>query len=153
MLLSFKESVYLLSWDVCSLFILLTISIINRNTELRFVQGLWTFFLAYAYHFIHVAYALVGIPNSVCGCILGWRSVPYHVLVTVTLNSDLVSRMGIESGAYLLNSLRYESQSWCVDASWDDGVSHTVFGSRWSWPDLVSRIGIESGAYLLYSLR
>ena len=36
----------------------------------------------------------VGISNLVCGCILGWRSVAYHNLVTVTLNltSDLVFR-------------------------------------------------------------
>ena len=27
----------------------------------------------------------VGIPNLVCGCILGWRSVAYHFRVTVTL--------------------------------------------------------------------
>ena len=34
----------------------------------------------------------VGIPNLVCGCILGWRSVAYHfrVTVTLTLTSDLV---------------------------------------------------------------
>ena len=34
----------------------------------------------------------VGIPNLVCGCILGWRSVAYHfwVTVTLTLASDLV---------------------------------------------------------------
>ena len=32
----------------------------------------------------------VGIPNLVCGCILGWRSVGYHFRVTVTLTSDLV---------------------------------------------------------------
>ena len=34
----------------------------------------------------------VGIPNLVCGCILGWRSVAYHfrVTVTLTLNSNLV---------------------------------------------------------------
>ena len=34
----------------------------------------------------------VGIPNLVCGCILGWRSVVYHfrVTVTLTLTSDLV---------------------------------------------------------------
>ena len=32
----------------------------------------------------------VGIPNLVCGCILGWRSVVYHFRVTVTLTSDLV---------------------------------------------------------------
>ena len=43
----------------------------------------------------------IGIPNLVCGCILGWWSVMYHLLVTVTLTSDLVVRI-IMSGAYLL---------------------------------------------------
>ena len=33
----------------------------------------------------------VGIPNLMCGYILGWRSVAYHFRVTVTLTSDLVS--------------------------------------------------------------
>ena len=33
------------------------------------------------------------------------------------------------SGAYLLYSLRQESQILCVDASWDGGVSRTTFGS------------------------
>ena len=49
----------------------------------------------------------VGIPNLVCGCILGWRSVAYHfwVTVTLTLTSDLVFRI-IVSGAYLLYYLR-----------------------------------------------
>ena len=49
----------------------------------------------------------VGIPNLMCGCILGWRSVAYHFLVTVTLTltSDLVFRI-IMSGAYLLYYLR-----------------------------------------------
>ena len=42
----------------------------------------------------------VGIPNLVCGCILGWRSVAYHNWVTVTLTSDLVFRI-IVSDAYL----------------------------------------------------
>ena len=34
----------------------------------------------------------VGIPNLVCGCILGWRSVAYHfhINVILTLTSDLV---------------------------------------------------------------
>ena len=48
----------------------------------------------------------VGIPNLVCECILGWRSVQFHFQVFVTLTSDLVSRIDIESGAYLLYSLR-----------------------------------------------
>ena len=49
----------------------------------------------------------VGIPNLVCGYILGWRSVAYHfrVTVTLTLTSDLVFRK-IMSRAYLLYSLR-----------------------------------------------
>ena len=34
----------------------------------------------------------VGIPNLVCGCIMGWLSVAYHFRVTVTLTSDLVFR-------------------------------------------------------------
>ena len=47
----------------------------------------------------------IGIPNLVCGYILGWRSVTYHFQVTVTLTSDLVFRI-IVSGAYLLYYLR-----------------------------------------------
>ena len=30
----------------------------------------------------------VGIPNLMCGYILGWHSVTYHFRVTVTLTSD-----------------------------------------------------------------
>ena len=49
----------------------------------------------------------VGIPNLVCGYILGWGSVAYHfwVTVTLTLTSDLDFRI-IVSGAYLLYDLR-----------------------------------------------
>ena len=49
----------------------------------------------------------VGIPNLVCGYILGWPSVAYYfrVTVTLTLTSDLVFRI-IVSGAYLLYYLR-----------------------------------------------
>ena len=43
----------------------------------------------------------VGIPNSVCVCILGWRSVVYHFRITVTLTSDLVLII-IVSGASLI---------------------------------------------------
>ena len=35
----------------------------------------------------------VGIPYLVCECILGRRSVAYHFWVTVTLTSDLLSRI------------------------------------------------------------
>ena len=57
----------------------------------------------------------VGIPNLVCGCILGWRSVTYHfqVTLTLTLTSDLVFivitmsvRPAFVSGAYFLYFLR-----------------------------------------------
>ena len=42
----------------------------------------------------------LGIPNLVCGCILGKRSVIYHFRVNVNLTSDLVFRI-IMSRAYL----------------------------------------------------
>ena len=35
----------------------------------------------------------VGIPNLMCGCILGWRTVAYHFRITVTLTSDLLFRI------------------------------------------------------------
>ena len=44
----------------------------------------------------------------------------------MTLNSDLVLRI-IVSRAYLLYSLSEEFQIWCVDASWNSGVSCTIF--------------------------
>ena len=53
----------------------------------------------------------------------------YHPWVTLTFSSDLVSRISIESGAYLLYSLRKEFQILCVNASWDGGVSHVFFWS------------------------
>ena len=43
------------------------------------------------------------------------------------LTYDLVSKI-IVSGAYLLHYLIEESQIWCVDFSWDDGVAHTFLG-------------------------
>ena len=47
----------------------------------------------------------IGIPNLVCGYILGWQSVTYYFWITVNLTSDLVFRI-IVSGAYLLYYLR-----------------------------------------------
>ena len=44
----------------------------------------------------------------------------------MTLTSELVLRI-IVSRAYLLYSLSEEFQIWCVDASWDSGVSFTIF--------------------------
>ena len=52
----------------------------------------------------------------------------YHFWVTVTLTSDLVFRI-IVSIAYFLYFLRWKSQIWCVDASWDDEVSRIIIGS------------------------
>ena len=52
----------------------------------------------------------------------------FRVTVTLILTSDLVFKI-IVSGAYLLYYLRKESKFWCVDASWDDKVSHTIIGS------------------------
>ena len=49
----------------------------------------------------------LGIPNLVCGCIVGWQSVMYQVLGHCDL--DLFSRI-IVSGVYLLYYLRLESQ-------------------------------------------
>ena len=39
----------------------------------------------------------VGIPNLVCGCLLGWPSVAFHFGVTVTLTSDLVSSFELKA--------------------------------------------------------
>ena len=49
----------------------------------------------------------VGIPNLVCGCILGWQSVAYHFLITVTFTFtfDLISRIFVFA-VYLLHYLR-----------------------------------------------
>ena len=44
--------------------------------------------------------------NLVCKCILNWRIVTFHFPGTVTLTSDLGSRIGMKSGAKLLYSLR-----------------------------------------------
>ena len=45
------------------------------------------------------------------------------------LTSDIAPRIRIESGAYLLYSLKKEFQIWCMNASWDGRESHTILGS------------------------
>ena len=73
----------------------------------------------------------VGLPNVLCGCILGLLYVVYHFCVTVTLlilTFDIISRI-IVCGAYLLHYLRQESQIRCVGASLDDKVTSTIVGS------------------------
>ena len=67
----------------------------------------------------------VRIPNLVCGCNFWWRPVTYHFWVTLT--SDLVYRI-IVSRTYLLYNLRWESQIFCMDTSFDADVSHTILG-------------------------
>ena len=66
---------------------------------------LWPSFKNYCVQNIYLIFFEVGIPNSVCECIMGWRSVTYHFQVSVTLTSDLVFRI-IVFGAYLLYYLR-----------------------------------------------
>ena len=64
----------------------------------------------------------LGIPNLVCGCILGWQSV-MHLFCDL----DLISTI-ILSGAYLIYYLREESKICCMDTSLDTDVSHTILG-------------------------
>ena len=63
---------------------------------------------------IYLTLSKVGIPNLVCGCILVWRSVVYHLRVTLNLTSDIVFKI-ILPGAYLFYYLREESQFRCAD--------------------------------------
>ena len=88
----------------------------------------------------------VGIPNLVCGCILGWPSFAYTLWVTVTLNFDLVLEYPCSEHFFILYEL---------------GILHLVCGCILGWQsvmyqfcdlDLISRI-ILSGAYLVYYLR
>ena len=44
----------------------------------------------------------VGIPNLLCECILGWRSVTYQLWVIVTLTSDLVLEHRAQSISFIL---------------------------------------------------
>ena len=67
----------------------------------------------------------LGIPNLVCGCILGmgWQSVMYQFC-----DLDLFSAI-IVSGAYLIYYLKENFQICCMDTSLDADVSHTIFRS------------------------
>ena len=71
--------------------------------------------------------------------------------MNVILIYDQVLRM-ILSRAYSLHYLRYESQIWCGDVYWYDGVSCTIYGSLNLTSDIVFKI-IMPGAYLFYYLR
>ena len=63
---------------------------------------LWPSFKDYCARSISLIFFEVGIPNLVCECIMGWRSVTYHFQVTVSKTSDLVFRI-IVSRAYLIS--------------------------------------------------
>ena len=58
-------------------------------------------------------------------------SVKYHFWVTLTLTSDLVCRIIMsEHISYILFEIGIPNlEIWCVDASWDFGVSCTMYGS------------------------
>ena len=71
--------------------------------------------------FLYISFEL-GIPNLVCGCILGWQSVMYQFC-----DLDLISTI-IVSGAYFIYHLRKESQICCMYTSFDDDVWHTILG-------------------------
>ena len=106
--------------------------ILRRGSVTHTILGhcdldLWPSFKSFCVRSTSLIFFAVGIPNLECICILGWWSLTYYFLATVTLTSDLVLII-IVSGAYLLNYLRRESQIWCVNASWDGWVSCTIFG-------------------------
>ena len=61
----------------------------------------------------------LGIPNLVCGCILGWQSVMYQFCDRGLISTIIVLR------AYCL---REESQICCMDTSLDAAVSLTILG-------------------------
>ena len=98
--------------------------------------------------------SLLNNESQMCCVDASWdNSVTYHlwVIVTLILISDLVSRIYIVSGTYLLYYLRSESQIWCVDASLDNGVSHIIYWSLWPWTlTCFFRIRIVSGAYPIF---
>ena len=87
-----------------------------------------------------------------CVCILGIQSVNYHPWVNMALTSDKVSRIGIESGTYLIffevgiRNLVCE----CIMGWWSVTYHFRVTVTLTS--DLVFRI-IMFGAYLLYYFR
>ena len=57
-----------------------------------------------------------------------WR-MPSLGHCVLDLISDLVSRICIESGAYLLYSLSWEFQIWSMNTFCHEGVSRIIFGS------------------------
>ena len=119
-------------------------------------------------HCISPIFFEVGNPNLLCGCILGWLSVMYHlqVAVTLTLTSDLVFiviTMSVHPSVRPSVQLRVR----CISPIFFEvGIANLMCGCIFGWrsvryhfwvtvtltSDLVFRI-IVSGAYLLYFLR
>ena len=88
--------------------------------------------------------------NLVCECILKRRIVTFHFPVTVTLTFDIVSRIGIKSGAKLLYSLGRNSK---LDESMHLGMTECripfwVIVTLTS--DLVYRIIVSGASHLYY---
>ena len=91
-----------------------------------------------------VATILGSLLRYVCGCILGLRSDVYHFGVSMTLTSDIISRIIVFESPYKL---------------FEVGISNLVCGCILWWQGVAiivcvtvayfTRI-IESGAYLLY---
>ena len=108
----------------------------------------------------------VGIPNLVCGCILGWQSVAYHfrVTVTLTLTSDLafiVITMSVRPSVPLrvrcISPIFFDVgipslMCGCILERRSAANHFRVTVTLTLTSDLVFRI-IVSGAYLLYYLR
>ena len=65
-------------------------------------------------------------PNLVCEFLLD--DGVSHTIFGLTLTFDPVCRI-IVSRTYLLYYLKWESHIWCVDTSWDGGVSCTITGN------------------------
>ena len=64
---------------------------------------------------------------------LGMADCRILLSVTVTLSSDLVFRIMVLK-AFDLYILKKEFQIWCVNVSWDDRASRSIFKSLWRWP-------------------
>ena len=96
----------------------------------------------------------IGIPNLVCGSILGWWSVVYYLRITVTLNltSYLVFRLIVSRAlSIILYEVGIQSLVCECILGWWSFLFHVWFTVTLT-SDLVSRISIKSDAYLLFSL-
>ena len=92
--------------------------------------GLWPSFKNNDIQSIYLTLFKVGIPNLVCGCILVWRSVLYHLRVTLTLTSDLVFKKSyLEHNSYII----WGRNPYLV-VQMHDRVMYSVLGPMWPWP-------------------